>query len=147
MNEKAFRIRIITALALVELLLSSAAMAQGVPPAPKRAGPTSEFDVAYPYRLFETPNPWTFILLDTATGRAWQVQYAVGDGSAGRWVINESSLLPEGVAPKNGRFTLYSTQNPYNFLLLDREDSRVWQLQWSLESKNRGIVRSIPRDR
>jgi len=63
---------------------------------------------------------------------------------AGRSVINGSSLLPEGATPKNGRFTLYSTQNMYTFLLLDREDSRIWQLQWSVKPENRGIVRSIP---
>ena len=141
MNE---RVGIIAALALAALLLSSAAMAQRSQLAPKGADPISESDIAYPYRLFETTNIWTFILLDTATGRAWQVQYSLDDTPAGRSIINGSSLLPEGATPKNGRFTLYSTRNMYNFLLLDREDSRIWQLQWSLESKGRGIVRSIP---
>lgn len=59
-------------------------------------------------------------------------------------MINDSSLLPEGTRPKNGRFTLYRTHNMYNFLLLDQEDSRIWQLQWSLQDKNRGIVGTIP---
>jgi hypothetical protein len=122
-------------------------MAQRAQLAPKGADPISESDIAHPYRLFETTNIWTFVLLDTATGRAWQVQYSLGDTPAGRSIINGSSLLPEGATPKNGRFTLYSTHNMYNFLLLDREDSRIWQLQWSLESKNRGIIRSIPLDR
>jgi hypothetical protein len=144
MNE---RVGIITALAFAALLLSSAAMAQRGQLAPKGADPISESDIAYPYRLFATTNIWTFILLDTATGRAWQVQYSLGDTPAGRAVINGSSLLPEGATPKSGRFTLYSTHNMYNFLLLDREDNRIWQLQWSLESKNRGITRSIPLDR
>jgi hypothetical protein len=99
------------------------------------------------YRLFETTNIWTFILIDTATGRAWQVQYSLDATPTGRAVINESSLLPEGATPKNGRFTLYPTHNAYNFLLLDREDSRIWQMQWSQESKDRGIVRSIPQSR
>jgi|SRR5579859_2891942 len=141
MNE---RVGIITALALTALLLSSATMAQRAEMAPKRTDSISESDIAYPYHLFATTNIWTFILLDTATGRAWQVQYSLDDTPTGRAVINESSLLPDGVAPKNGRFTLYPTQNMFNFLLLDREDSRIWQLQWSLESKGRGIVRSIP---
>jgi hypothetical protein len=35
----------------------------------------------------------------------------------------------------------------YDFLLLDRQDSRIWQLQWSPEPKNRGIIRSIPSDK
>jgi len=141
------RIRLIAALALAALLLSSAAMAQKAQSEPRRPDPISESDVAYPYRLFATTNIWTFILLDTATGRAWQVNYFLDGTPAVRSVINRSSLLPEGATPKNGRFTLYSTNNMYNFLLLDREDSRIWQLQWSLESKNRGITGSIPPDR
>ncbi len=141
MNE---RVRLIAALALVALLLPSGATAQKAQSAPSEEDPISESFVGYPYRLFATTNIWTHILLDTATGRAWQVQYSLDDTAAGRAVINGTSLLPEGATPRNGRFTLYSTQNMYNFLLLDREDSRIWQLQWSAEPKNRGIVRSIP---
>ena len=107
------------------------------------AEPVSESDTTYRYRLFETTNMWNFVLLDTATGRAWQVQYSVDDAPSARLLINEHSLLPDGATEENGRFTLYPTQNMYNFLLLDREDSRIWQLQWSLESKYRGIMRSI----
>lgn len=144
MNGRAVTIGIVVAAALVDLLLPSAAVAQRDQPASRRAERISESDIAYRYRLFETTNIWTFILLDTVTGRAWQVQYSLDDTPSGRLGINESSLLPEGAAPKNGRFTLYPTHNMYNFLLLDREDSRVWQLQWSHESKRRGIMRSIP---
>ena len=132
MNGITLKVGIIAALVLAELLLSSTAMAQ------------RESDIAYRYRLFETTNIWTFILLDTATGRAWQVNYYLDDTPSVRSIINESSLLPEGVTRSNGRFTLYPTTNMYTFLLLDREDSRIWQLQWSLESKNRGIAGSIP---
>ena len=129
---------------LAGVLLSSETAAQKTQPTPRRPDPVSESDTAYRYRLFETTNIWTFILLDTATGRAWQVQYSLGDAPAARWVINDSSLLSEGATPKSGRFILYPTNNTYNFLLLDREDSRLWQVQWSTEAKNRGIVRSIP---
>lgn len=144
MNRRSFRVGIIAALALAGLLLSSAAMAQKTQPVPKVSGPASESDIAYRYRLFETTNIWNFILLDTVTGLAWQVQYSLDNASSGRSVINESSLLPEGATPKNGRFTLYPTQNMYNFLLLDSENGRIWQIQWSLEPANRGIVGTIP---
>ena len=103
--------------------------------------------MAYPYRLFETSNIWTFILLNTTNGRAWQVNYSLNDSPVMRLVINDDSLLPQGVAPRNGRFTLYPTNNMYNFMLLDREDSRIWQLQWAHDSEKRGLVRSIPLER
>lgn len=90
------------------------------------------------YRLFPTTNMWTFIELDTATGRLWQVQYAVGsDGEGGRFTINNKSLAQDGRA---GRFSLYQTPNVWNFLLLDQEDGRVWQAQYSLGSEGAGII-------
>ena len=138
------RVGLIAALALVALLSSSVAMAQSSQSTLGAAGAISESDIVYPYRLFATTNIWTHILLDTATGRVWQVQFTLDETPAGRSIINESSLLPEGATRKNGRFTLYPTQNMYNFLLLDREDSRIWQLQWSMEPETRGIMRSIP---
>ena len=103
-----------------------------------------EQDIHARYRLFKTTNIWTSILLDTWTGRMWQVQYSVDDLPAGRWIINSISLLPEGTPAIKGRFTLYPTHNMYNFLLLDQEDGRVWQVQWSTEAKSRGIISSMP---
>lgn len=34
-----------------------------------------------------------------------------------------------------GRFTLYPTENMYNFILLDQIDGDVYQAQWSMEEK------------
>ena len=134
-------------LAFIALLSTSTAIAQRPPSTLKSPALVAESDHAYPFRLFETSNIWTFILLNTANGRAWQVNYSLNDTPAVRLIINGDSLLPEGATPKNGRFTLQPTNNMYNFLLLDREDSRIWQLQWSLQSDSRGLVRSIPLDK
>ena len=131
-------------LALAALLFLSVASAQQAESASNELASIPESDVAYPYRLTPTTNIWTQILLDTATGRVWQVQYSIDETPAGRVALNESSLLPEGAAPKNGRFAVSPTQNMYTFLLIDREDGRIWQLQWSNDPDNRGIIRSIP---
>jgi len=90
------------------------------------------------FRLFKTQNIWTFIELDTATGRLWQVQYGVGDKSsaAGRFPISLVALAPEG---KAGRFTLYETTNRWNYILLDQDTGRVWQAQYSLEATGAGV--------
>jgi len=96
------------------------------------------------YRLFGTKNIWTFILLETTTGRAWQVNFSLDQTPAMKVVLNDVPLLPPGVSPKVGRFTLHPTKNMYNFLLLDRQDGHVWQLQWSFDAKERGIIRDIP---
>ena len=40
----------------------------------------------------------------------------------------------------NDRFTLYSTQNMYTFILLDQLDGKTWQVQWSMDPKKRGVI-------
>lgn len=95
------------------------------------------------FRLFPTANIWTFLLLDTFNGRVWQVQYALSDStSAGRWVINSRSLVATPEA-KPGRFTIYATHSMYNFVVLDQEDGRAWQMQWSLEAAKRGMIHDL----
>ena len=92
------------------------------------------------YQLFPTQNFWTFIKLDTRNGKMWQVHFTVSDdGLQGEFILN---ILPLVTKDKevNGRFTLYPTENIYNFLLLDKIDGKVYQVQWSMESKNRGVI-------
>ena len=38
------------------------------------------------------------------------------------------------------RFTLYPTQNMYNFILLDQISGKTWQVQWSIDYINRHIT-------
>ena len=93
------------------------------------------------YKLYATENMWTFLELDTATGIIWQVQYSVkGDDYRFKSTLNRFSLLPEGQKEIAGRFELYKTQNLYNFILVDTRDGRTWQVQWSTEPENRGIM-------
>ena len=95
------------------------------------------------YQLFPTQNYWTFIKLNTRNGKMWQVHFSVkDDGSKGELVLNSLPLV-EKEKEVNGRFTLYPTENMYNFLLLDQIDGTVVQVQWSMETDNRGIVSVI----
>lgn len=81
------------------------------------------------FRLFKTKNTWNFIEVDTQTGRVWQVQFVVKDDTGRMKVpINSEILVKDG---KPGRFTIYSTRNIYNFILLDQETGKIWQTQWS----------------
>lgn len=93
------------------------------------------------YKLYASENMWTFLELDTATGIIWQVQYSVkGDDYRFKSTLNRFSLLPEGQKEIAGRFELYKTQNLYNFILVDTRDGRTWQVQWSTEPDDRGIM-------
>ncbi len=95
------------------------------------------------YQLFPTKNYWTFIKLDTRNGKMWQVHFSIEDvKNTGELILNSLSLVDKE-EEMNGRFTLYPTENMYNFLLLDQISGIVVQVQWSLDAKKRGIVSVI----
>ena len=102
-------------------------------------GLTIHQELSVPYRLFHTKNIWTFIQLETATGRLWQIQYDIQDNNRGGVVINAEDLSKSSKII-HGRFTLYPTENIYNFIMLDQIDGRIWQVQWSFEEENRFII-------
>lgn len=96
------------------------------------------------YKLYPTDNMWTFLELETFSGRIWQVQYSVkGPDYRFKTVLNDSSLLPlfDTEGEFAGRFELYKTQNMYNFILLDTSTGGTWQVQWSTEAKDRAVLR------
>ncbi|WP_417853811.1 hypothetical protein [Xanthomarina gelatinilytica] len=92
------------------------------------------------YQLFPTQNYWTFIKLDTRNGKMWQVHFTVEDDAFNGELILNSIPLVDEEKEVNGRFTLYPTNNMYNFLLLDQIDGNVYQVQWSMEEKYRGVI-------
>lgn len=98
--------------------------------------PPQRVDVRF--RLFKTHNMWTFLELDTQTGRIWQIQFSV-DKDAGqvKIPINDKSLSSNS---KNGRYTMYPTDNIWTFLLVDQDVGQLWQVQFSLEDGNRFFI-------
>jgi Tfp pilus assembly protein PilV len=91
------------------------------------------------YKLFPTTNIWTFIKLNTRTGQLYQVQYHTEEDKRFETYLNSTSrVTPENEF--NGRFTLYSTQNSYNFILLDQLDGKMWQVQWSIDQDKRMVL-------
>jgi hypothetical protein len=104
--------------------------------------PTETKQITVPtYKLFPTDNYWTFIKLDTRNGKMWQVHFTISkDGYEGELILNSSSLLwiDEEI---NGRFTLYPTENMYNFILLDQINGKTYQVQWNNEKEKRFVSR------
>ena len=83
------------------------------------------------YRVFKTRNVWNSLQLDTQTGQLWQVQVGLKDDDRLKTPLNKDVLATTGSRP--GRFTLYSTRNMYQFILLDQDNGRTWQVQWSID--------------
>jgi hypothetical protein len=86
------------------------------------------------FRVFKTRNIWNTLHLDTQTGQLWQVQIALKDEDRVKTVLNKDVLASTGSRP--GRFTLYSSRNMYQFILLDQDNGRVWQVQWSIDGNS-----------
>ena len=85
--------------------------------------------------LYETQNMWTFIMLDTYTGKNWQVQFSVkGEDYMFAALINIFSLAyPETTSNWTNRFQMFATQNMWTFILLDSYNGRLWQVQYSTQ--------------
>jgi len=116
----------------VLMLCCNSLFAQTTAPEPSQL-PTA------PYRLFKTSNMWTFLKLDTVTGKMWQIQFDVQGDNRGSVVLNSQDLT-NGKEGTPGRFTLYTTSNIYTFILVDQIDGRTWQVQWSMEKDNRLVM-------
>ena len=116
------------------------------------------------YKVYNTTNIYTSLLLDSATGRIWQLQIGVGDTDRLETVLSDRKLaksietitkewdkemkpyalkeyINERTVAKNGRFKLYHTDNMYNFIMVDVINGNTYQVQWNTKSKKRFVSR------
>ena len=92
------------------------------------------------YKLYQTDNIYTFLQLDTKTGRIKQVQWSLDSAEEGSVIINDEDLT-YGFDYEYGSFELYPTKNMYQFILLDRATGWKWHVQWGMKSGERWIRR------
>jgi hypothetical protein len=55
-------------------------------------------------------------------------------------VAQNDAPFPEPAQNPNANFRVFRTQNIFTLLKLDTRTGQVWQLQWSLDDKNRFTV-------
>ena len=92
------------------------------------------------YKLYPTENMYTFLLLDTKTGKIDKVQWNLDTKKEFTVSINSDDLT-YGYGYGSGSFELYPTQNMYQFILLDKTTGRTWHVQWGMDEKERWIRR------
>lgn len=90
------------------------------------------------YKLYPTFNMWTFLKLDTRTGLITQVQYSV-NGDEFECTSGAPFNLSTPEKNRNGRYELYPAINNWTFLLLDQIEGKVYHVQWSQKTTNRGV--------
>lgn len=72
----------------------------------------------------------------------WQVHFTISnDGYQGELILNPNSLVWTEEEMINGRFTLYPTNNIYNFILLDQINGKAYQVQWNSDKDKRFVSR------
>ena len=76
------------------------------------------------------------------TGRIWQVQYSTkGADYRFETVLNSVDIaLLNKLTKEIGRYTLYPTENTYNFILLDQINGYTYQVQWNGDKENRAVL-------
>lgn len=82
---------------------------------------------------------WTFLKLETTTGKICILQYDVNGDDRFTVELNTEDLSG-GKEKTPGRFTLYPTANMYTFILLDQFYGNTWQVQWSFDPETRFII-------
>ena len=109
------------------------------------ARPTPQGLSGAPFCLYETQNMWTFIMLDTFTGKNWQVQFSTkGTDYMFAAPINYwSKAYPSSTDRWQGRFKMFATQNMWTFIMLDSFTGRLWQVQYDTKSLDNLLCVSI----
>ncbi|MFV0378865.1 MAG: hypothetical protein ACK5JD_16365 [Mangrovibacterium sp.] len=91
------------------------------------------------FTLYPTHSNWSFLLLDQLSGKIWQVNWDTKPEKCTIFSLNNASLIEKQNIAGN-RFTLYPTQNSWNFLLLDKIDGTIWQVYWSTKPGEGKII-------
>lgn len=69
----------------------------------------------------------------------WQIQFDDKEKNRLETAINDLSLVEKHEEVDN-RFTLYSTQRIWTFILLDQINGKIWQVEWSIKPEERKII-------
>ncbi len=89
----------------------------------------------------QTKNIWTQLLLDTKTGKVWQIS-KTEDGSSSKIPINVEDLV-DIKKSFNGRFRLNATENMFNYILIDSFAGDMWRCQFSLDKSEFRYIQKI----
>lgn len=93
------------------------------------------------FSLHETQNMWNFILLDSHTGRLWQLQYTVDENSIrGLLVINEKELADEN---KKNTFYISPLTSMFQYYLTNDTTGEMWKFQWNTKGNEYRWIEKI----
>lgn len=101
------------------------------------ASPINRYPMAYPtnesnwrnrFQLFPTQNMWNLIMLDSYTGRIWQVQYSTQDFDLKLCIpINDRELSNN----TKSVFYIQPLTSMFQYYLINDITGDMWKFQWS----------------
>ena len=83
------------------------------------------------YKIYPTFNMWTYLKLDTRTGRIAMLQIATDSKDEGEFYIGTPNEVYVGDDAINGRYELYPTSNMWTFIMIDQINGNSYHVQWS----------------
>lgn len=90
------------------------------------------------YKLYPTRNMWNFLKLDTRNGKISIVQFSVEDKDKQfEYSLSDVAIVANETP---GRFVLQTTENLYNFLMLDQITGQTYQVQWNFDADKRFVI-------
>ncbi len=89
-----------------------------------------EINTSLRYKLYPTFNMWTYLKLDTQTGRVTMLQFSTNSRTEeGEIYIGIPMETYVGDEAKNGRYELYPTTNMWTFLMIDQMNGNTYHIQ------------------
>ena len=84
------------------------------------------------YKLYPTFNMWTYLKLDTRTGRVTMLFFSVDNpNDEGEIYVGIPMEVYTGNEAINGRYELYPPTNLWTFLMIDQINGNTYHIQWS----------------
>lgn len=94
------------------------------------------------YKLYPTFNMWTYLKLDTQTGRVSMLLISMDDKNEGEIYIGIPMEVYTGENAVNGRYELYPTSNMWTFIMIDQINGNTYHIQWSNKDlRNNGLYK------
>jgi len=96
------------------------------------------------YKLYPTFNMWTFLKLDTQTGKVSMLQFSVESAkNEGELFVGVPLEVYIGDDVVNGRYELYPTTNIWTFIMIDQINGNTYHVQWSNDKMSNNYVKKI----
>ena len=92
------------------------------------------------FKMFATKNMWNFIMLDSYTGRLWQVQYDTKSLDSLICVSINEEVLESG---DRSIFSIQPMTSMYQYYLISNKSGAMWKFQWTTKGPDYRWIKRV----